>query len=91
MKYFVVSPDHGGTTRARKLAEVLDAFGCGIYNLKSDNVSLLFKEVLEEDEFKNIFKVVAFAIYEGKGSSRRIIGKDGKFKTFYDSLFRCGD
>ena len=47
---------------------VLGAFGCGVYNLKSEEVSKLFKEILEETEFKNKFKVIAFAIYEGQGS-----------------------
>ena len=29
-------------------------------------------------------KKLVFAIYEGKGSSRKIVGKEGKFKAFYD-------
>ena len=63
---------------------VLGAFGCGDFNLKPDEVSKLFKEVLEEVEFKNKFKAISFAIYEGKGSKRKIVGKTGKFKPFYD-------
>lgn len=63
---------------------VLGALGCGVYNLLPVEVSKLFKETLEEDEFKNAFKVVAFAIYEGKGSKRKIVGESGKFKPFYD-------
>jgi uncharacterized protein (TIGR02452 family) len=63
---------------------ILGAFGCGVYNLLPIEVSKLFKEILEEDEFKNTFKVVAFAIYEGKGSKRKIVGENGKFKPFYD-------
>ena len=63
---------------------ILGAFGCGVYNLLPIEVSKLFKEILEEDEFKNAFKVVAFAIYEGKGSKRKIVGENGKFKPFYD-------
>ena len=30
-----------------------------------------------------IFEIV-FAIFEGKGSSRKVVGKEGKFKVFYD-------
>jgi len=63
---------------------VLGAFGCGVYNLKSSEVSKLFKEILEETEFKNKFKKIIFAIYEGKGSSRKVVGRDGKYKPFYD-------
>lgn len=29
-------------------------------------------------------KKLVFDIYEGKGSSRKIVGKEGKFKAFYD-------
>ena len=63
---------------------ILGAFGCGVYKLHPEEVSQLFKEVIEEDEFKNAFKLIAFAIYEGKGSKRIIVGKNGKFKPFYD-------
>ena len=63
---------------------VLGAFGCGAYRLLPEEVSKLFKEIVEEDEFKNAFKVVAFAIYEGKGSKRKVVGRNGKFKPFYD-------
>lgn len=63
---------------------ILGAFGCGVYKLHPEEVSKLFKEVIEEDEFKNAFKLIAFAIYEGKGNKRKIVGKNGKFKPFYD-------
>ena len=63
---------------------VLGALGCGDFRMKSEEVSLLFKKVLEEKEFKNKFKEITFAIYEGEGSSRKIVGKEGKFKAFYD-------
>lgn len=62
---------------------VLGAFGCGVFNLLSDEVARLFKEVLDENEFTNKFKVVSFAIYE-KESKRKIVGRNGKFKPFYD-------
>ena len=69
---------------------VLGKFGCGELNLKYDEVSNLFKEVLEEVEFKNKFKVIFFSLYEGKGSSRRVVGENGLFKPFYD-LFISND
>ena len=59
---------------------LLDA---GVFNLLFDEVSTLFKEVLDENEFTNKFKVVSFAIYE-KESKRKIVGRNGEFKPFYD-------
>ena len=63
---------------------VLGAFGCGVYNLNTNQVANLFKNILDEPEFKNKFKKIVFAIFEGKGSSRKVVGKEGKFKVFYD-------
>ena len=63
---------------------VLGAFGCGVYNLLSSEVSKLFFDILNESEFKNKFKKLVFAIYEGKSSSRKITGSKGKFKPFYE-------
>ena len=65
---------------------VLGAFGCGVYELKKDEVSNLFKNILEEPEFKNKFKKIVFAIFEGKCSTRKVVGKNGKFKPFYDNF-----
>lgn len=65
---------------------VLGAFGCGVFRLHSDEVANLFYDVLREAEFKNRFKKLVFAIYEGKPSPRRRdpIGRDGKFAPFYE-------
>ncbi len=63
---------------------ILGAFGCGVYHLDCNQVVNLFNEVFNEIEFKNKFKKIVFAIYEGAGSSRRIVGENGKFKPFYD-------
>ena len=54
--------------------------------LHSDEVAGLFRDVLNEPEFKNRFKKIVFAIYEGKPSSRRRdpIGRDGKYAPFYE-------
>lgn len=64
---------------------VLDSLGAKESELIFDITSLI-KEVLEEDEFKNKFKEIAFAINEGKGSTRKIVGKEGKYKEFYNSF-----
>ena len=63
---------------------VLGAFGCGVYNLLPSEVSKLFFDVLNEDEFKGNFKKLVFAILEGKGKRGQSTGRDGKFKPFYD-------
>lgn len=65
---------------------VLGAFGCGVFRLHSDEVAALFNNVLNEAEFKNRFKKIVFAIYEGKPSTRKRnpIGRDGKFSSFYE-------
>ena len=42
--------------------------------------------ILEEAEFKAKFKKIVFAIFEGKGSSRKVVGEQGKFKAFYDAF-----
>ena len=65
---------------------VLGALGCGVFRLHSDEVAKLFRDVLNEPEFKNRFKKLVFAIYEGKPSPRRRepIGRDGKFAPFYE-------
>ncbi len=62
---------------------VLDNLGVKESELMYDITSLI-KEVLNEEEFKNKFREIGFAINEGKGSARKIVGKDGKFKPFYD-------
>jgi uncharacterized protein (TIGR02452 family) len=65
---------------------VLGSFGCGVFCLHSDEVANIFREVLNEPEFKNRFKKLVFAIYERKPSSRRPdpIGRDGKYAPFYE-------
>ena len=62
------------------------AFGCGVFRLHTDEVAGLFRDVLNEPEFKNRFKKLVFAIYEGKPSPRRRepIGREGKYAPFYE-------
>jgi nicotinate (nicotinamide) nucleotide adenylyltransferase len=63
---------------------VLGAFGCGVFNLLPSEVSQLFYDVLNEEEFKNKFKKIVFAILERKGKNGNKLGINGKFKPFYD-------
>ncbi len=64
---------------------VLGAFGCGAYRLFPEDVAPLFKEILDEPEFKNRFRKLVFAIYEGKPQRKNTVtGREGKFKPFYD-------
>ena len=67
---------------------VLGAFGCGVYNLHSSEVSRLFYDVLNEPEFKGNFKKIVFAILERKGKNGSKPGANGKFKPFYDLFLR---
>lgn len=62
---------------------VLGAFGCGVYNLKPDEISKMFFDILNEEEFKKKYKKIVFAIYESNVTS---VG-DSKFKPFYN-LFK---
>ena len=65
---------------------VLGAFGCGVFRLLPEEVSQLFYDILNEDEFNGNFKKVVFAILEG-GKHGEPVGDRGKFKPFYD-LFK---
>ena len=55
-------------------------WGCGAYALLPSAVAPLFREVLNEPEFANKFKLVVFAILE---RPRRPHGLDGHFAPFY--------
>ena len=64
---------------------VLNAFGCGQGRLNPSEISSLFKEILNEDEFYHKFKKIVFAIYEGREDPKfNSKGKEGKYKPFYD-------
>ena len=59
---------------------ILGAFGCGAYALLPSAVAPLFREVMNEPEFKNKFRLLVFAILE---RPRRPHGLDGHFAPFY--------
>lgn len=63
----------------RKL--VLGALGCGAYKNPPKHIATLFKEVLEEFEFKNAFEEICFAILEDD-NSRRAHNPEGNYKPF---------
>ena len=47
---------------------VLGAWGCGAFETPPEHMAKLFKEVFEEEEFKTVFKLVAFAILNNSNS-----------------------
>jgi uncharacterized protein (TIGR02452 family) len=47
---------------------VLSAFGCGAFANPPNHVALLFKEVFDEEEFKNRFRLVVFSIIDDHNS-----------------------
>ena len=49
---------------------VLSAFGCGAFQNPPHHVARLFKEVFFEDEFRNRFRLVVFAIMDDHNSWR---------------------
>jgi uncharacterized protein (TIGR02452 family) len=59
---------------------VLGAFGNGAYKLPVPDVVKLFRTVIEEFEFKNKFRLITFAILEGKRAPN---GVNGKFSEYY--------
>lgn len=67
---------------------VLGAFGCGVFKLKPELVSALFKETLNEKEFKGKFHTIVFALLEGPAGPRRRVGEEGKLASFYEQFGR---
>ena len=59
---------------------VLGAFGCGAFRLHPERVAQLFDETFEEEEFKDKFKYIVFAILEAPNGPQ---GRSGKFAPFY--------
>ena len=49
---------------------VLGAFGCGAFQNPPKHIARLFHEVIDEEEFKDKYKLIAFAILEDHNSPR---------------------
>lgn len=62
---------------------VLGALGCGAFGNPPKHIALLFKEVLGEDEFKNSFEEVCFAILDD-GNTGKAHNPEGNYKPFVD-------
>ncbi len=58
-------------------ALVLSAFGCGVFLNPPQQMATLFKEVIEEYEFKNRFKIIVFSILNDSNAP-----KGGNYKPF---------
>ena len=60
---------------------VLGAFGCGAFHNPPREMAQLFKEVLEEDEFKDRFRLITFAIFSDHNDFG---GNLGAFKQVFE-------
>lgn len=64
---------------------ILGAWGCGVYQNPPKHIAKLFHRVIEEDEFKDRFKVIDFAILEDACSIREN-NKRGNLKPFQEEF-----
>jgi len=62
---------------------VLGAFGCGAYATPPDQMAELFKKVLDNENYKNAFRVISFAIIDDKNAYREH-NPEGNLKPFKD-------
>lgn len=62
---------------------VLGAIGCGAFGNPPKHIAKLFKEVLEESEFKNSFEEICFAILDD-GNTGKAHNPEGNYKPFVD-------
>lgn len=60
---------------------VLGAIGCGAFQNPPRHVALLFKEVMNEPEFRNKYRLLYFAILEDH-NSHRAHNPEGNLKPF---------
>lgn len=60
---------------------VLSAMGCGAFANPPAHIAKLFHQVIEEDEFKNAFKLIDFAILDGYRTGLRH-NPEGNLKPF---------
>lgn len=62
-------------------ALVLGAWGCGAFKNPPEHIAQLFHEVMNEDEFRNQFKKIVFAVIDRKGIDK-MADKKGNLETF---------
>ncbi|MDD7455805.1 MAG: TIGR02452 family protein [Bacteroidales bacterium] len=60
---------------------VLSAMGCGAFANPPAHIAKLFRQVIEEDEFKDKFRLIDFAILDGYRTGLRH-NPEGNFKPF---------
>ncbi len=60
---------------------VLSAFGCGAFRNPPEHIAKLFKQVLNEEEFKNKLKLIIFAIIDDHNAWRKH-NPDGNLMPF---------
>ena len=60
---------------------VLGAFGCGAFHNPPKHITRLFHEVIDEKEFQNKYKLIAFAILEDHNSP-----KGGNLQPFIEEF-----
>lgn len=65
-------------------AFVLGAWGCGAFKNPPKHIAKLFHKVLEEEEFKNKYKIIVFAILEDYNSLKN--GRKGNLKPFQEEF-----
>lgn len=62
---------------------VLGAFGCGAFANPPKHISQLFKQVLNEEEFKNSFEEICFAILDDNNTGKAH-NPEGNYKPFVE-------
>ena len=67
---------------------VLSALGCGAFSNPPAHIAKLFHQVIEEDEFKNTFKLIDFAILDGyrTGMKHNLEGNLLPFQKEFNAL-----
>jgi len=58
--------------RRRKTRLVLGALGCGVFRNPPEEVAPIFRELLNDQEFKGYFQHIVFAILPNRGDNRNI-------------------
>lgn len=71
--------------RHRHDSLVLGAWGCGAFCNPPKHIASLFHEVLKEEEFKNKFRKIVFAIIEDH-NSRKAHNPEGNFRPFQEEF-----